>query len=118
MTGPVVSDAEWVRLWQERMGFTDSEAARALRLKNPHKVMHEYKTSRRDVYPTTMAHMELLETLSVTAGLMAHGKISACRAMLEKTLLARVPLVNFGSGEGGEVVRSGTESTQPAGVIP
>lgn len=117
MTGPIVSDAEWVRLWQDRLGFTDAEAARALRLQNPHKVMHEYKTGRRKVYPTTMAHMEMLETLAIAAGMMAHGKITAARIMLEKSLLARVPLTKFGSDEVGEVVGSGVESTQPAGVI-
>lgn len=108
--------ALYVRLWQDRMGLTDAEAARALRLQNPHKVMHEFKMDRRDPSDVALGTMELLETLSIATGFISQGRITAAQQTLQKTLLARFPLKKFGGADAEPVLQSAVDSQGGADV--
>ncbi len=114
MTGRAV--ASWVRAWQDRMGLTDAEAARGLRLQNPHKVMHDFKNGHRAPSDVALGAMELLETLSIATGYISQGRITAAQKMLQNALVARFPLKNFGSGEAAPVLESAVDSPGGADV--
>ncbi len=81
----------WVCRWRDRLGLSVTEAGRALGLENPNEALRKYESGAKWPSMSLIRHMELLETLSVAAGFISSGRITAAKATLQETLMDRVP---------------------------
>ncbi len=94
-----------IREWCERLGLSDSEAANALGLGNPHAIMREFFSEKRQPSRSTRVHMNLLEQVIISFGALLSNNPELAKATLQTALEER-----FGPSGGIVLVRFSPEN--------
>jgi hypothetical protein len=109
----IPSNGNEIRAWVERLGLSDSEAATALGLGNPHCIIREFRSEKREPSQSTRVHMDLLEQVIVAFGALLSNNTALAKITLQDALEER-----FGRNGGIVLVRfdpanHGTNDDQP-----
>lgn len=101
----IPSNGREIREWCERLGLSDSEAANALGLGNPHAIMREFFSEKRAPSRSTRVHMELLERVIIAFGALLSNNPELAKKTLQTALEER-----FGPNGGIVLVRFSPEN--------